>query len=327
MNCLASNMFGSSASRKLDQFEAALAPLREFKTDFEHSLLLQRFYEGMRTDKAKIFFPAENIDKAISLMSKLGIEPKQGEIISYRGPVDEDRKLQWVYTLYDIDKRMFQKLYLHHVFGDLNLCLFHNLKENQNACINLDVNKSLYDSTLKIDRDSLLDSLKEFLEPMRGIAIKDCSLPCIIVPSGSGYHVWFRFSQPIANSKLRQFTQKLYLASLKWKIVSTASDANKIYSPCSLLGIPDYSIRCYPLDSIFNTAYDNVHIEGNSIRLFGSTHCNTEQFTNIVGHDGKLMNNADTWKYLKFYLDELSISENQLDLGMEELNKWESILQ
>ena len=294
--------------------------VRELKDDVEHSLLLQEFYQHMRTDKVKILFPHVTDESAITIMKILGIHPKDGFLERYMGGFEEERKDQWAFTLRDISPAQLQKLYLLHVGGKINLCLYSNLDMNSTLCFNIDINRHIYEKNGD-PKGELFANTKRFTEELRNISYQ-LELPSITLKTGNGYHVWFRFTEPIPNENLREFASLLETC-----IDSIISVENYKKGKLMFDGKP-YLIYIHPLSHyVANQDFTPMNLENNSIRLFGCQHCNTGEFTHIISMDGSPMDEADSWKYFRFYMRNRSITPEELAQAKEKATEWLKELQ
>ena len=181
----------------------------QLQRDCEHIKILQKFYAGMRSDKAKIYLYVEkDIENVAIILKENGLDYRSESPFSYNGPTLEENELQFRFIIYDLTPKQLVKIYARHIMKDLNMCLYYDLHKNQNICLNLDMNKviyGLYDAELQAKlREAILLHLKKIIEVIRLFGMNP-----IVVPSGSGFHVYIRFDTPIDNIKLRKLYDKI----------------------------------------------------------------------------------------------------------------------
>jgi len=176
-------MQGSTVNDKINQINKALLPVQQLKMDVEYSILLQKFYEGMRTNSAKIFIPADDTDEAVKTMIFLGIEPKDGRLIDYRGRIDSNKKSQWYFTLKNVSPHQLQRCYLSHLDGSSNLCLFFDLNQNRHICFNVDIVRDIFEK-FGDNTGIMNESCKRTVEHIRGY-LYYCGIETLITPTGN----------------------------------------------------------------------------------------------------------------------------------------------
>jgi len=274
--------------------------MREAQNDVYRVNLLKEFYSSMRTDKAKVTI-IDDKDTVQRFMHFFNIDKVKGGEVN--GDRPKERMIQWEHTFDHLKKGTFEKLLLRHLWEELNVCLYFDQKKNNVCCFNIDVNKDIIetaDDTLK--KTLKTAALETYIEIVT--ILKRFDMIPLFYASGHGYHIWLRFAEPIDNERLRKFMSDIErLTIYAYKIDLTKAELEKYvkYRPWVLL---------YPRIE---------NITKRSLRLFGTAHVGTGEFTNIWKAEYSLttLNKEESWQYFEWYMKNRTISRQHFDTTLE----------
>jgi len=282
---------------------------------FDKHQILKTFFIGMRQDRLKIFMP---VDNAARVLKQLGVKHDKQREMTYGGLFEARHKKQYAQILMNINPETFDKVIDLHITGELNACLYHNFKENQNVCFNIDGND--LNTILGYQDKKIKEGVIVWMIYLREI-LQGIGLPHICIKTGNGYHIWFRFSELIDNETLYRFHTMIDEAMSSYIATKDYFSGGKVFPMIFPEGNLLHIIRYYPLQSILDTQSLKMNLECNSIRLFGTKHCNTGKFTNHLAVDNEFFNEEESWKYWNYYQKYLSIPKSKLLEGMEKLKE------
>lgn len=276
--------------------------IKEAENDVYRVNLLKEFYSSMRTDKAKVILTNDN-DTAQKFMQYFSVDKIRGGEVT--GDRPKERMIQYEHTFENIKKDILEKLLLRHLWEELNVCLYFDQKKNNVCCFNIDINKAMIekadDPTKKVLKTAALETCIEIVT-----ILKRFDMIPLFYASGHGYHIWLRFAEPIDNERLRKFMSDIeWLTIYAYKIDLTKAELEKYvkYRPWVLL---------YPRIE---------NITERSLRLFGTAHVGTGEFTEIWKGEYGLtaLNKEESWEYFEWYMKNRTISREQFDTTLKRL--------
>lgn len=278
-----------------------MSTMREAQNDVYRVNLLKEFYSSMRTDKAKVTI-IDNKDTVQRFMHFFNIDKVKGGETT--GDRPQERKCQWEHTFEHLKKGTLEKLLLRHLWEELNVCLYFHQKKNNVCCFNIDVNKYIIEAADDALKKSLKTAALETYIEIVTILKKFGMIP-LSYPSGHGYHIWLRFDESIDNDRLHEFMSCIERYTIMYRIDSAEEELEK-----------------YVKDKPWILLYPRIdNITGRSLRLFGTTHVGTGEFTKIWKAEYGLttLNKEESWEYFEWYMKNRTISREQFDTTLKRL--------
>lgn len=243
--------------------------------------LLNEFYQTMRTQQLKL----ETKHYGFAFMHKL---QSYGAVVDY---VQLENHFIHKYRLLNVSEQLRNQLLIRHIQQQDNVCFYFDKTANNAVCFNLDSNyqKELPKNAAAVE--SAVQVLQQQLEQygMRALAVR----------SGRGYHVWCRFEKPLANQLLLDFMIRISARTL------------------ATLHYLHYNYHAVKI----NMSPHPKYVDFLSLRAFGSRHIRTAFFSQIRTPDGRLLSEADSWQYFRYYLIHQTIAEQQFMQTYHELIK------
>jgi hypothetical protein len=184
------------------------------------------------------------------------------------------------YKLTDLKPTVFDELLKEHLDSKINLCVFFNETGNNIFCFNLD------------SFGGNINNIKTVARFLSQILNRLQIRPLILI-SGHGYHFWCRTSSPVENSRLRAFMKAVLDVAVFQAVVKK-------------INISKLQCICYP-------RFISHDI---SIRLFGSLHTATGNFTSVVvkiDTEDELLDDENSWLYFENYIKNHTVSNEQFE--------------
>jgi len=206
--------------------------------------------------------------------------------------VSLEKAYHW-YRLSNISPQRFDYFLKHHIEQNGNICGYFDKTANSVFAFNLDAKP---------------ETTKEEIEATRyiltGILVTLGIKPLVVV-SGRGYHIWVKLEQPIDNDRIGLFMFTV-CKRITWFLEQNSLKSDSV------------DIGRYP---------HGEEKQRNSLRLFGSRHVDTLQFSNVVDYgyykdanEGwyEILNEKKSWEYFERYLMKGQISVETFDDAFNE---------
>ena len=289
--------------------------------DIEHIQTLRKFYGGMRQDKCKVLMSDDDANLTAEVLLMLDKTPDDIKFVRYKGRISGGIRGQVYFPVHPTPKQLAKAMY-YHVMGDLNLCLFFDLHKNNLICFNIDGNRDYFDR-IGDPTDEVNDVVTVYTQRVK-MFLGNLGVDSIVTRTGNGYHIWIRFAEAIDNAELRDFATRVSEVVervLLRELLIEYGNTDKLY----LLGHKQRAIQTviHPLPSITQQHHSGYSIERNSIRLFGTKHCNTGEFTRIYELDG-ILSEQQSWERFKHYQP---VTMEQFRIATEGAKEWEQKLE
>ena len=184
------------------------------------------------------------------------------------------KKDVYKYRLSGLSRELFMDFLDRHLKKELNLCVYFNSEKNSLFAFNLDSHGE-DESSLKVYALYLFKTLF------------DLGIDPLIIKSGHGYHFWCRISEPVGNSKLLRFADAV---------------SDKALHISEQKGLNVDILRC--------TRYPRINTGDISIRLFGTKHMYTGEFSDIVTRidiEDTVLGENESWQFFEWYLKECRV--------------------
>ncbi len=223
--------------------------------------LLKAFYRGLPRDRAKI----ETEEHGFPYLGRLlagGAVLEYGEL-TLSGVLHK-------YKLARITEEGMDGHLAAHVAQACNVCLYFQERANDLFCLNLDNN---HRATHGAPAPEMEFAVRRLGEVLRGAGCEP-----LVVASGRGYHAWGRLEAPVAN-------ERLYDLMLRAGVATAAA--------LHQAGHDHHRVK-------FNFYPDPRTHHVVSLRLFGSRHVRTGEFSRILA-GGSLLDEAASWEYFGDY--------------------------
>jgi len=230
--------------------------------------LLKAFYRGLPRDRAKV----ETDEHGFPFLARL---LAGGTVLEY-GELTLSGLLH-KYKLAQVPEHRMDEHLAAHVAQTCNVCLYFNERANDLFCLNLDNNHRATSGGPSPEM--------EFAVRRLGEVLRDAGCDPLVVASGRGYHVWGRLEAPVANDRLYDLMLRAGVA--------TAGALHRA-------GHDHHRVK-------FNFYPDPRTHHVVSLRLFGSRHARTREFSRILAA-GTLLDEAASWEYFAAYLRDQTIS-------------------
>jgi hypothetical protein len=224
--------------------------------------LLKAFSKTFVSDKAKIEGEQFGFDFLDVLLSG-GSTLEYGELT--------DKRLLHRYKIAGITEARMDQLLQLHVLKQFNVCRYFGTEKNDVLCFNVD-NNHLRNNT------EIIPAVTHTLETLRTRLVEAGCEP-LVITSGRGYHVWLRLEESAENRLLYDF-MIVAAAQALLPLVMAGEDRRAV------------KISFYP---------DIKVVEDVSLRIFGSEHAKTGEFSHIVTPSGRL-DEADSWSYFEEFV-------------------------
>jgi hypothetical protein len=214
------------------------------------------FAADLPTDRVKI----ETDEHGFAFLSRL---TAGGPTLEY-AQADARDLLHHKYKLANVPEGRWPALIADHVAARWNLCLYFHPKENRLFCFNLDNNRREDNTAVHPEMLGAVAALEA--------ALNSVGHRPLIVASGRGFHVWGRFDRPAANPQIHRF-----MLTAAAQAVAAVHRAG--WGPAQI------KFNLYPHPESIDVV---------SLRLFGSRHTKTGQFSRVLGGGG-LLSEAASW--------------------------------
>jgi hypothetical protein len=224
--------------------------------------LLEAFYRGLPTDRAKLETSAHGFEFLAHLQTR-GIQLEYGELTT--------SEVLHKYKVTHVSAAQVEQFLDWHVAKLCNVCLYFDRQANPVLSFNLDNDNALNNTQLIPEVELAKSSLVAGLEAL------DCKP--LVIASGRGYHIWCRLQAAIPNQRLYQFMIHTGAAALL-AVQEQGLDQHKV----KLNLYPDVRIQ------------DLV-----SLRLFGSEHAKNHVFSRILDGT-TLLDERGSWAYFERHL-------------------------
>ncbi|MEG6584189.1 hypothetical protein [Dendrosporobacter sp. 1207_IL3150] len=202
---------------------------------------------------------------------------KAGIIVEYV----ELKGLIHKYKLKNI-KPVYQKYLLEqHIEQSGNVCGYYHKTHNNVFSFNLDNSHNENNTELTIEMRTAVQVIRKYLN--------EVGIEPLIINSGRGYHIHTRLDKPVSNEKIQKFMISV-TARTQVTIKDLGMDVAKV---------------------IFNN-YPGKDTRIGSLRLFGSDHIKNQVFSHVCTKQG-VLNERDSWIYFADYINKHTITEEQLD--------------
>ncbi len=235
--------------------------------------LLKEFYRGLPRDRAKI----ETEEHGFPFLGRL---VAGGTVLEY-GELTLSGVLH-KYKLARIPERRMDEHLAAHVAQACNVCLYFQERANDLFCLNLDNNHRPTNGAPTPEMEFAVRRLDEVL---RGAGCEP-----LVVASGRGYHAWGRLESPVAN-------ERLYDLMLRAGVATAAA--------LHQAGHDHHRVK-------FNFYPDPRTHHVVSLRLFGSRHARTREFSRILAA-GSLLDETASWEYFADYVQHKTIGVDRFE--------------
>jgi hypothetical protein len=232
--------------------------------------LLKRFYNTMNPRMLKLEAEIYGFNFLDALAAN--------DITLEYGQLSE--KLIQKYKLLNLTEQHLNQFLQGHINKEYNVCQYFNQIANNIFCFNLDNNYKVNNTALIPETTLALKTLKQYLE--------EYALTPLVIASGRGYHTWCRLDTPVDNNQLFNFSIRI---------------AAKVMASLHEQG--------YNYNKIKFSVYPNPRVvTRGSLRLFGSKHIKTKEFSYVYSSHG-LLDETSSWKYFEKYLTSKIIAKDQ----------------
>jgi hypothetical protein len=241
--------------------------------------LLKAFYRGLPRDRAKV----ETEEHGFPFLGRLLTD---GTVLEY-GELTLSGLLH-KYKLAQIPERRMDGHLAAHVAQTCNVCLYFHERENDLFCLNLDNNHRATSGGPSPEMEFAIRHLAAVL--------REAGCEPLVVASGRGYHAWGRLEAPVPNAQLYDLMLRAGVA--------TAGALHRA-------GHDHHRVK-------FNFYPDPRTHHVVSLRLFGSRHARTREFSRVLAA-GALLDEAASWEYFADYVRNRTISVARFDAARASL--------
>ncbi|SDF41855.1 hypothetical protein [Sporolituus thermophilus] len=192
----------------------------------------------------------------------IDIMRKAGVVVDY---VDFKKNIH-KYRLH-VSQQVYDYLLLHHIKQNGNVCGYFDDYANDILCFNIDSRGISPEETYLVAEYVYIYLKLENILPL-------------MVESGRGYHIWVRLNERQDNEKIYSFSRRI-ASSVTYILQNQGIDMEKVF------------ITIYPTPG---------YTQGYSLRLFGSRHVRTGEFSHVVLPGIGMLNENESWRYFGEYV-------------------------